>query len=62
MAVARAPTAKRAAVEAAVLRATEDLLAEGTSYADLNVERIATPRRASRAPPSTSTSATSASC
>jgi TetR/AcrR family transcriptional regulator, ethionamide resistance regulator len=36
-----APTAKRAAVQAAVLRATEDLLAEGASYADLNIERIA---------------------
>ena len=36
------PTAKRAAVQAAVLRATEDLLAEGASYADLNIERIAT--------------------
>jgi AcrR family transcriptional regulator len=36
-----ATTAKRAAVQAAVLRATEDLLREGTSYADLKVERIA---------------------
>src|SRR3954454_12163664 len=36
------PTGKRQAIEAAVLRATEDLLAEGSSYADLNVERIAT--------------------
>jgi TetR/AcrR family transcriptional regulator, ethionamide resistance regulator len=36
-----ATTAKRAAVQAAVLRATEDLLAEGASYADLKVERIA---------------------
>jgi len=33
---------KRQAVEDAVLRATEDLLEEGHSYADLNVERIAT--------------------
>ena len=37
-----APTAKRAAIQAAVLHATEELLAEGASYADLNVERIAT--------------------
>jgi len=37
-----APTAKRAAVQAAVLEATEALLAEGASYADLNIERIAT--------------------
>jgi AcrR family transcriptional regulator len=36
-----APTAKRAQVQAAVLRATELLLAEGSSYAELNVERIA---------------------
>jgi AcrR family transcriptional regulator len=36
-----APTAKRAAVQAAVLAATEELLSEGASYADLNVERIA---------------------
>jgi AcrR family transcriptional regulator len=33
---------KRAAVQAAVLRATEQLLAEGATYADLNIERIAT--------------------
>jgi TetR/AcrR family transcriptional regulator, ethionamide resistance regulator len=39
----RAParTAKRAAIQATVLCATEELLAEGTTYADLNVERIA---------------------
>src|SRR6478735_5474345 len=37
-----APTAKRAAVQAAVLAATEALLSEGASYADLNIERIAT--------------------
>ena len=37
-----APTAKRAAVQAAVLTATEELLSEGASYADLNIERIAT--------------------
>jgi TetR/AcrR family transcriptional regulator, ethionamide resistance regulator len=37
-----APTAKRAAVQAAVLQATEALLEEGVSYADLNIERIAT--------------------
>jgi AcrR family transcriptional regulator len=35
-------TAKRAAVQGAVLAATEALLAEGASYADLNIERIAT--------------------
>jgi AcrR family transcriptional regulator len=35
------PTAKRAQVQAAVLQATEALLAEGSSFADLNVERIA---------------------
>src|SRR5215210_7214353 len=34
-------TAKRAQVQAAVLSATEGLLAEGSSFADLNVERIA---------------------
>jgi AcrR family transcriptional regulator len=34
-------TAKRAQVQEAVLTATERLLAEGSSYADLNVERIA---------------------
>ena len=33
---------KRQAVEAAVLRATEELLEEGHSYADLDVGRIAT--------------------
>jgi TetR/AcrR family transcriptional regulator, ethionamide resistance regulator len=33
---------KRAAVQAAVLRATEQLLGEGATYADLNIERIAT--------------------
>src|SRR6478609_1874538 len=37
-----APTAKRAAVQAAVLDATQALLREGVSYADLNIERIAT--------------------
>jgi TetR/AcrR family transcriptional regulator, ethionamide resistance regulator len=36
------PTAKRAAIQAAVLAATEALLAEGASYSDLNIERIAT--------------------
>jgi AcrR family transcriptional regulator len=36
------PTTKRAAVQGAVLAATEALLAEGASYADLNIERIAT--------------------
>jgi TetR/AcrR family transcriptional regulator, ethionamide resistance regulator len=33
---------KRAAIEAAVLEATEALLAEGASFAELNIERIAT--------------------
>jgi len=37
-----APTAKRAAVQAAVLEATQALLREGVSYNDLNIERIAT--------------------
>jgi TetR/AcrR family transcriptional regulator, ethionamide resistance regulator len=36
-----ATTPKRAAVQAAVLEATEALLSEGTSWADLGVERIA---------------------
>ncbi|MDX6656827.1 MAG: TetR/AcrR family transcriptional regulator, ethionamide resistance regulator [Solirubrobacteraceae bacterium] len=35
-------TPKRAAIQASVLRATEELLAEGATYADLNIERIAT--------------------
>ena len=33
---------KRAAIEAAVLEATEALLGEGASFAELNIERIAT--------------------
>ena len=37
-----APTAKRTAIQASVLAATEALLAEGASYADLNIEKIAT--------------------
>ena len=37
-----APTTRRAAVQAAVLAATEALLSEGASFADLNIERIAT--------------------
>ena len=37
-----APTAKRVAIEAALLDATETLLAEGASFADLGVERITT--------------------
>ena len=37
-----APSAKRAAVQAAVLGATGELLREGVSYTDLNIERIAT--------------------
>src|ERR671914_638535 len=32
---------KRAAIEAAVLQATEALLGEGASFAELNIERIA---------------------
>jgi AcrR family transcriptional regulator len=35
------PTARRRAVQAAVLAATEDLLREGASYADLSIEAIA---------------------
>ena len=42
------PTPKRAAVQAEVLRATEELLAEGTSWADLGVEKIATTAGISR--------------
>jgi hypothetical protein len=34
-------TTKRAAIQASVLEATEGLLREGASFADLNVERIA---------------------
>ncbi|WP_205699197.1 TetR/AcrR family transcriptional regulator [Conexibacter sp. SYSU D00693] len=41
-------TAKRAQVQADVLRATETLLGEGSTYADLNVERIATAAGISR--------------
>jgi TetR/AcrR family transcriptional regulator, ethionamide resistance regulator len=41
-------TAKRAQVQAAVLQATEELLAGGASYAELNVERIATAAGISR--------------
>ena len=33
---------KRVAIEASVLRATEELLEEGASFAELNIERIAT--------------------
>jgi len=36
------PTAKRRAVQASVLDATEALLREGATYADLRIERIAT--------------------
>jgi len=43
-----ATTPKRAAVQAEVLRATEQLLNEGTSWADLGVERIATTAGISR--------------
>jgi TetR/AcrR family transcriptional regulator, ethionamide resistance regulator len=35
-------TAKRAAVQEAVLTATEELINEGATYADLNIEKIAT--------------------
>lgn len=35
-------TEKRAQIEASVLRATEELLGEGATYAELGVERIAT--------------------
>ena len=35
-------TTKRTAIQGAVLAATEALLAEGASYSDLNIERIAT--------------------
>lgn len=37
-----APTARRQAVEAALLEATESLLDEGQPFADLSVEKIAT--------------------
>ena len=43
-----ATTPKRAAVQADVLKATEQLLAEGTAWADLGVERIATTAGISR--------------
>ena len=43
-----ATTPKREAVQAEVLRATEALLAEGTSWSDLGVERIATTAGISR--------------
>jgi AcrR family transcriptional regulator len=35
-------TPKRAQIQAAVLTATEELLAEGVSFSDLNIEKIAT--------------------
>ena len=41
-------TPKRAAIQADVLRATEQLLAEGTAWADLGVEKIATTAGISR--------------
>jgi len=41
-------TSKRAAVQAEVLRVTEQLLAEGASWSDLGVERIATTAGISR--------------
>lgn len=37
-----AQESKRAAIEAGVLGATEELLSEGSSYADLKIEQIAT--------------------
>ena len=43
-----AQTARRAAVEARVLEAAERLLAEGTAYAGLSVDRIATEAGISR--------------
>ena len=43
-----ATTPKRAAVQADVLKATEKLLAEGTAWADLGVEKIATTAGISR--------------
>lgn len=39
---AAAKTPRRAAIEASVLAATEALLREGSTYAELNVEKIAT--------------------
>lgn len=42
------PTVKRQAIERDVLRATETLLAEGATYAELAVERIATEAGLSR--------------
>ena len=42
------PSEKRAAVESAVLSATEDLLAEGATFAELNIERIASAAGISR--------------
>ena len=41
MATSQPSTAKRAQVQAAVLQATEDLLSQGGSFADLKIERIA---------------------
>jgi AcrR family transcriptional regulator len=43
-----ATTPKRALVQAEVLRATEQLLAEGASWSDLGIERIATTAGISR--------------
>ena len=42
------PTAKRAQVQEAVLKATEELLASGGSFAELKIERIATAAGISR--------------
>jgi AcrR family transcriptional regulator len=39
---AEAQSAKRAAIETAVLQATEELLSAGSSFADLKIEQIAT--------------------
>lgn len=41
-------TVKRALIQAAVLRATEDLLSDGATFADLKIEKIATAAGISR--------------
>lgn len=48
MATGQPTTAKRAQIQAAVLRATEELLTGGASFADLKIERIATAAGISR--------------
>ena len=52
---------RRREAEAEFVAATESLLARGSSYADLSVEQISA-AAGRRAPPSTSTFATSVSC